>query len=383
MALTLHRGKEKKGEFPGNIRPENTQALAKQMDLIQKEWWALGQPRWRITCQQPEGVGTGSIRNFGNRFNKSEREERGVPENLWTPADLEADGFKRLKALRVLNQDGFNIYVTPLSPTFTYILIDDLTVEKKAKFLAAGYEPTLILESSAENYQAVLMVPACDKEMANAFFRQMNAEYGDQRISGVEHPFRLASFRNKKPVRENFETVIVLAREAHVCPVASKALLAFAVSATATAKPAAQKKAAAQVVTRSAAVPHKPMPILAEDDLPQDAVDRWNDAYDERSRIAASRDWGIRRRTQDFHVIERLSREGMDSDLVTALVYWLSPKAQSISSRRSREVYAKDAVRFIREENGLAYLSSSDAAAEEEVGPCPVEPSTISSEVQS
>ena len=47
--------------------------------------------------------------------------------------------------------------------------------------------------------QAVLIVPPIDHSAENEFFRRINMEFGDPKISGVVHPFRLPGFTNQKP----------------------------------------------------------------------------------------------------------------------------------------------------------------------------------------
>jgi hypothetical protein len=111
-------------------------------------------------------------------------------------------------------QEEKNIYVTPLSKTVCYILVDDLTKEIYInRFFSAGYRPAILIRSSPNNYQAVLKTPLSDINMseqllhdvANKVFKEINFEFGDKAIRAVVHPFRVPGTLNFKPKyrREN------------------------------------------------------------------------------------------------------------------------------------------------------------------------------------
>jgi len=82
-----------------------------------------------------------------------------------------------------------------------YILVDDMKAESLSKMKSQGITPTVVLESSSDNYQAIIRVDssAVTKEDTNALFRQLNTELGDPNIQGLSHPFRAAGFKNMKP----------------------------------------------------------------------------------------------------------------------------------------------------------------------------------------
>ncbi|MRT64167.1 hypothetical protein FYM84_26920, partial [Pseudomonas sp. CAH-1] len=69
-----------------------------------------------------------------------------------------------------------------------------------SKLKADSYSPSLVLESSPGNYQAVIRVDAQNvaKPDVNAFFRELNTDLGDPKIQGLSHPFRAAGFKNMK-----------------------------------------------------------------------------------------------------------------------------------------------------------------------------------------
>lgn len=100
---------------------------------------------------------------------------------------------------------GKNIYVTPISKTTHHILIDDLTKDSLKRMIDAGYRPSVIVESSRGNFQALINVPKLheryDKEISNLLMKKLNKEFGDKNIQGAVHPHRVAGTHNHKPSR--------------------------------------------------------------------------------------------------------------------------------------------------------------------------------------
>lgn len=111
------------------------------------------------------------------------------------------------------NAEGRDIYITPITLDYHYIVVDDLTPETHKEMLANGYSPNLVQESSRDNYQAIFRVPKStdekDREIANKVVVGLNKRYGDENFTGVSHPFRMAGFSNKKPTRNNFFTRLI------------------------------------------------------------------------------------------------------------------------------------------------------------------------------
>ena len=97
-----------------------------------------------------------------------------------------------------------HLYFTPLSNKMHHILVDDLTQERLQQMKRDGYNPSVVLESSPGNYQAIINVPklgndpARDKEIANKISEGLNKTYGDVNLSGAIHPHRVPDFPNPK-----------------------------------------------------------------------------------------------------------------------------------------------------------------------------------------
>jgi hypothetical protein len=111
------------------------------------------------------------------------------------------------------NARGFDVYITPIDASKHYILIDDMKGDALDRLTDEGYRPALVQESSADNKQAVIIIPKHqdknEQSLANAIVRDMNERFGDPKLSGVVHGFRMAGFSNKKPGRGDVFTKVV------------------------------------------------------------------------------------------------------------------------------------------------------------------------------
>lgn len=126
--------------------------------------------------------------------------------------------------LRLQSRDE-NIYYTPLSETKHHILIDDLSRDKLDKLIADGYKPAVIIESSTNNFQAIITIPKLgiyDVDVANQVSKRLNTEYGDKKLSGAIHPHRAPGYENRKPshrqLDNTFPEVKLRKAERRECP---------------------------------------------------------------------------------------------------------------------------------------------------------------------
>ncbi|MRT64164.1 hypothetical protein FYM84_26905, partial [Pseudomonas sp. CAH-1] len=96
--------------------------------------------------------------------------KRAEGEDLYTTDTILDD-----RMIRFLNyknwHDGYNIFVTPVDGRSHYVLVDDMSSSTLSKLKADSYSPSLVLESSPGNYQAVIRVDAQNvaKPDVNAF----------------------------------------------------------------------------------------------------------------------------------------------------------------------------------------------------------------------
>lgn len=186
-----------------NSKPKS---FAIKEEIIRRQMEALGNPVVRVTMQK-----------------KDNGDAKGI---CYTGLGREQEFFLNVNQLidkihiwNRFNFDGWNIYITPIEYEYgnefkktVSILVDDVKdVDKIKKDIGI---PNLILETSPNNHQVVYVVKnlidyTTSKNMItkqrmvyNEIFRGLNRLYGDKKISGLRHCFRLAGYTNQKPNRE-------------------------------------------------------------------------------------------------------------------------------------------------------------------------------------
>ena len=193
------------GAYPASLG--NRERVSPAIEAKRRAWdaqhGALQAPAYRLTLMsRVEGLAS---------FNVGKDR---APDG--TEKTFDADEVRALiPYLSAHNSRGRDIYLTPMDPANHYMVVDDITPRALDDFLAAGYRPALVQESSAGNRQAVLKVPKeqgrDEQKAANTVVVDLNRRYGDPNFSGVIHPFRMAGFSNKKPGRSNAFTKIIAA----------------------------------------------------------------------------------------------------------------------------------------------------------------------------
>ncbi len=106
---------------------------------------------------------------------------------------------KSIAWLRHQNRDGRNIYIRPKGE-HNLSLVDDLNKDAVSAMREAHFNPALVVETSAGNYQAWLKHPQpLSKEVSTAAARALAAKFGgDCGAADWRHFGRLAGFTNRK-----------------------------------------------------------------------------------------------------------------------------------------------------------------------------------------
>lgn len=168
-------------------KPVFTAAEVTKVKAMTAQLGALAAPSYRITIMDVKD-GRKIAQNLG-------KAKDGGPERFWTAAEV----IEKIPELTRANARGGNIFITPHDDAARHVLIDDLKPQGVEALSERGYSPALLLETSPQNFQAVLKVPASlDKDAANEWFKDLNRDLGDQKITGLVHPMRLAGFQNRK-----------------------------------------------------------------------------------------------------------------------------------------------------------------------------------------
>lgn len=160
--------------------------------IVKEQLLALSAPSYRITAMFDTAEGDRKAVNVGKALRAKDHLTQGEVLEL-------------IPELTRYNARGGNIFVTPIDDAAQHILVDDMTMETMAQMLSKGYAPALLQQSSPNSIQAVLKVPLKEGSKAdrNEAFKDLNRAYGDEKITGLVHPFRLAGFENRKEKHRN------------------------------------------------------------------------------------------------------------------------------------------------------------------------------------
>ena len=157
----------------------------RQEKEVIRELEAIAAAKYRITL----------MHNDRNKptINLGKSRTEGEHERFYTATEV----LELLPTLAYRNAQGYNVFITPIPDAMEhFILIDDIKNMEAVK----EYHPSLILQSSPKSQQALLKVSSnFTSEELNGYFRKLNNELGDPKITGVIHPLRLAGFTNRKP----------------------------------------------------------------------------------------------------------------------------------------------------------------------------------------
>lgn len=174
--------------------PVTTKAERTKAQLISKQLDALSAPSYRITVM---------IDRDGKRIGVNLGKKKDEPEKLFSKKEV----LNLIPRLTSENSRGGNIFVTPIDPAMYHVLADDITPEGLKSLKARGYNPALVTMTSNNNHQCILKVPVttANKDATNEWFKDLNRDLGDQKITGLVHPFRLVGFENRKEKHKDAE----------------------------------------------------------------------------------------------------------------------------------------------------------------------------------
>lgn len=289
-------------------RPALTKAQQAKVQAWETQSAALAAPEYRLTLT--------ARRDHLSTFNLGKNKGEAGAERLYTP-DSVRDLIPYLSRQNLL---GYDIYVTPIDRRQHFILIDDTTPEKVADMRARGFAPALVQQSSEGNVQAVLRLPRQDEKQeqkaANLLMGMLNREWGDPKISGVVHPFRMAGFSNKKPGKADVFTRVLDAAGV-ICGKATD-MLEQARQKLRTAMQRPVKQAVEPEVVRT------PMPRIApsEGTAPESRFD----ALRRREvGFARMKGWALNDSALDFRAAKAMAKEGWTADEIAEAIVARSP----------------------------------------------------------
>lgn len=291
----------------GEPGPPLTKAQAAKAAAWEAQSAALGAPEYRLSFK-------GRRPELANAINLGKGKGPDGSELFYSRDDVR----RLIPYLSRQNLLGYDIYVTPIDKAQHFLLIDDTTPEAVAEMRAAGFRPALVQQSSAGNVQAVLRLPRRDEpqeqKAANALMVQLNRKWGDPKISGVVHPFRLAGYANKKPGKGDVFTRIIDAAGV-VCERATVLL------------EGAREKLRAAMARPPRAEPKqrqvRQLEVLSEPS--NDAAARFDALRRREIGLAEARNWMLDDSVLDYRAAKSMGEEGWSPDEIAASILARSP----------------------------------------------------------
>lgn len=176
---------------------------------------AIGADTYRVTCIK--------MSDNGDKKTFILDKEKGITKGF-SANEIE----KRIPEMLRLQAREENIYYTPLSRKNHYVLVDDMDKKKLDELIRDGFHPAILLESSPENFQCILVVPKLgtefDQDTGNRLTERLNRKYGDPKLSGCIHPHRAPGFENRKPKHRrddgSYPVVSIVWSKAQMCSTA-------------------------------------------------------------------------------------------------------------------------------------------------------------------
>ena len=144
----------------------------------------------------------------------------GISKNITggEPADILTIE-SNIESLTSYNVSNCDIYIRPASATYIYFLLDDLNAKKLEKVMSE-LKPCLVIESSKDNFQAILKVKYSAEnekektEVGKRVIHELSEKYdSDRGVTGANWTSRLAGFYNKKQNRNNENIRIIHAQD--------------------------------------------------------------------------------------------------------------------------------------------------------------------------
>ena len=288
-----------------------TKAQKAKADAWERQHGALEAPKYRLTLTgRRDGLPT---------FNVGKGKGKDSAERFYDHNEVR----DLIPYLSRKNLTGYDIYITPIDREQHFILIDDTTPEKVDAMRAAGFAPALVQQSSAGNVQAVLRAPReakpQEQKAANALMVRLNQQFGDPKISGVIHPFRMAGFSNKKPGRGDVFTRIIDAagvmcgKAADLLVVARQKLLGDREAARTRRKGPQERESVPEILPAARG--------------PADA--RFDALLQRETAFAVSQGWTLNPSALDYRVAVAMIEDGYETEEIAGAMLRRSPDLES------------------------------------------------------
>lgn len=187
---------------------QKTKHEVKTAGIICKQLDALRADKYRVTLS----VSSDAIQEEGEKVLRTYNLGKGAGVDGSEVFYSRDDIVSKIPLLSRENARGYNVFITPLSDSYTYMLIDDMTDKTHSDLISSGYCLSTLTRTSPKSLQGVITLRNTDvgselsSGVRNAVFAELNANFGDANIQGQIHPLRLAGFTNRKEKHKDITT---------------------------------------------------------------------------------------------------------------------------------------------------------------------------------
>lgn len=207
-------GSQGSGEKLGRIEAigvlqEISQLAIRDDEGIKIDAWrvqaaALGAPAYQLTLKD-------GLRPLGQeRIDPIGQGQNGQPAPTYSADQVES----LIPALRLSNQRGFDVYLTPLDPAHHHLVVNGLKPARLMMLHAEGYTPALVQKSTGKNLQIVMKVPReagrpDEQLLADAVELELNQRFGGKTSLDTGPALLMAGFARQAPENKGVLTAIL------------------------------------------------------------------------------------------------------------------------------------------------------------------------------
>ena len=162
----------------------------------------MGAERYRVTCLT-EIIVEGKPTKTPWVLDKELQPDGSRVSFGYTPAQIVTPKIQAKIDWAMNNpQKNYHTYYTAISSKHHFLLVDDASYDSLEKMVAKGFSPVVVIESSPNNFQAIIKVQKLgsvhDKDISNRLSEYLNRNFGDKNMLGAIHPHRAPGCENKK-----------------------------------------------------------------------------------------------------------------------------------------------------------------------------------------
>jgi len=174
---------------------------------------ALGAPAYQLTLKD-------RLRPLGQeRIDPIGQGKKGQPAPSYSADQIQS----LIPELRLSNQRGFDIYLTPIDPVHHHLVVHGLNTARLGALRAGGYTPALVQKSNESTLQAVMKISReagrrDEQELADAVDVELNQQFGGKAASDVApQTLPMAGFTHHQGTEKKSVLTVILDSLGQLC----------------------------------------------------------------------------------------------------------------------------------------------------------------------